>query len=267
MTPAAFHSRGRRRADTTRRRGLTLIELLVVVAIVSLLVGILLPALAQARRTASVTLCLSNQRQVGTAIHAYASGNRNSIPFGPNGLPITATNFYTQTGAVTSLVSLQTGQPVGLGLLLQHYLAAKPTVLFCPAPDQPLDANAELAKVGTGQAQGGFFYRHGSIAQLTASPPPPPPQHIIDKLGLNRDGQPIFALAADSQFLAHSSLAVFHVVPRTNHGRKFSNALRADGSARTLNNADDNYTVDVGFTPHDALSMILDVLERADVAR
>lgn len=248
------------------RRAFSLIELLIVVALIGALMGLLLPALANARRTALVSQCLSNQRQVGIAIHAYASGHRNSIPLGPQGLPVTATNFYTLLGSVTSLISLETGDPVGLGLLLDHYLADQPRVLFCSDPDQPLDATAELAKVGAAQAQGGFYYRHGSIAQLTSTPPPPAPQHQLDRLGLNRDGRPIFALAIDTQFLVHPSLAAFGVTPRTNHQQRLANALRADGSCVSLNNDADDYTVDVGANPYSALDQILDVLERADVA-
>jgi prepilin-type N-terminal cleavage/methylation domain-containing protein len=54
------------------RGGFTLIELLVVIAVISLLIGILLPALAKARAAARGAICLSNQRQIGTALMMYA---------------------------------------------------------------------------------------------------------------------------------------------------------------------------------------------------
>lgn len=50
----------------------TLIELLVVVAIVAMLVGLLLPSLGRAREAGRLAVCLSNQRQLGAGLAAYA---------------------------------------------------------------------------------------------------------------------------------------------------------------------------------------------------
>jgi prepilin-type N-terminal cleavage/methylation domain-containing protein/prepilin-type processing-associated H-X9-DG protein len=54
------------------RRAFTLIELLVVIGIIAILAGILFPVFAQVREKARQTACLSNHKQIGTAMLMYA---------------------------------------------------------------------------------------------------------------------------------------------------------------------------------------------------
>jgi prepilin-type N-terminal cleavage/methylation domain-containing protein len=259
------------RAVSSTRVGFTLLELLVVMGILAILAALLFPALSSAQQAGRKAVCLGNLRQLGIAMHAYASEYGGRIPYGPQAPPFTSpSSFYPSTGAPTSLLSLQNGAPVGLGLLLPRHLGAQARVLFCPAGDQPVDAEAELAKVGGHQAQGSYYYRHGGNTSLfdPAGELPPAPFLQLEQLGENRNGQPIRALAMDSQFLSPADLASFNVKPRTHHRRRLVNVLHADGSVVSRPNGDDRFTVDLRDYGdiRDAFSRILGVLEHADIA-
>ena len=67
------------------KKGFTLIELLVVIAIIAILAAILFPVFAQAREKARQTSCLSNLKQIGTAMMLYTDDNHETFPMVRNG--------------------------------------------------------------------------------------------------------------------------------------------------------------------------------------
>jgi prepilin-type N-terminal cleavage/methylation domain-containing protein/prepilin-type processing-associated H-X9-DG protein len=62
------------------KQGFTLIELLVVIAIIAILAAILFPVFAQARAKARQASCLSNNKQLGTALMMYVQDNDETMP-------------------------------------------------------------------------------------------------------------------------------------------------------------------------------------------
>jgi prepilin-type N-terminal cleavage/methylation domain-containing protein len=65
-------------------RKFTLIELLVVVAIIGILASLLLPSLHKAREKAKTAVCISNVRQINTALQTYFVDNKDLLPYDGN---------------------------------------------------------------------------------------------------------------------------------------------------------------------------------------
>lgn len=68
-----------------RTAGFSLIELLFVIAIIALLAALLFPVFARAREQARGTVCLSNIKQIGVAMHLYLADYDEAYPM--NRLP------------------------------------------------------------------------------------------------------------------------------------------------------------------------------------
>ncbi|QDU34014.1 hypothetical protein KS4_20750 [Poriferisphaera corsica] len=116
-----MHANQLLRMKNTGRSAFTLIELLVVISIIALLIGILLPALGAARRTAMNIQCKSGMRQFTIAMVAYSVDNDSKFP--------TEMGIDPNSGAT--------------GKFRERFWYSEPVIgSYVPGDVQPLDGNS-----------------------------------------------------------------------------------------------------------------------------
>ncbi|MHC4394632.1 MAG: prepilin-type N-terminal cleavage/methylation domain-containing protein [Planctomycetota bacterium] len=113
-------------------RGFTLIEVLVVISIISILIGILLPVLGNARRQARALLGMSNQRQIVEAVNLFASDNDESYPDSVATIGNLKIHWHWhEPTKLTGIEALSPQQHRAMSEYLKPYIKNAKT-MFCP---------------------------------------------------------------------------------------------------------------------------------------
>ncbi len=152
-----------RSSDRGSPAGFTIFELLVVISIVTILTGILMPVLSNARAAAGRVRCMSNLRQIGCGLNEYAERHNDCVPR----LTAVANRSTAQWGEAMALTSQAGTYLDGLGLLIKTLDITDPRLFYCPCHmgDHPYERyqnvleGRDLTLGGMGLIYGNYHYR------------------------------------------------------------------------------------------------------------
>lgn len=112
--------------------GFTLVEAMVVIGVIGLIIGLVMPVLGSLRAESKSTLCLSNLRQLFTAVETARQQRKTILPY--------AAPLPAPTPGPIAQMNQSLDQP-GLPEQLRAIVQQNSTAWFCPA-DESDDAQA-----------------------------------------------------------------------------------------------------------------------------
>lgn len=169
-----------------RNRLFTLIELLVVTSIISMLAGMLMPALGKTRQTARGITCASNQKQISVYIENYQASNNDWLP-GASGGWCCNTGTWMCRNINQQRCDLRTP---GIAVDISD-----PSVKGCPEVIEkaaalmgPANADGSVTAASTGTCHGGGLAMNMNLGLRTAG-------RVASRAKASQIARPSFAVA------------------------------------------------------------------------
>jgi prepilin-type N-terminal cleavage/methylation domain-containing protein len=122
--------------EAGRLRAFTLVELLVAIAIISMLMAILMPALSGVRRQATALLGMRNQREVANAVNLFAMDNDDLYPQSVATVGVEDSWNWREPTQMAGEKSRSPQLHRSMSAYLHSYIASAKTV-SCPGAPQP----------------------------------------------------------------------------------------------------------------------------------
>jgi prepilin-type N-terminal cleavage/methylation domain-containing protein len=188
------------RSKQSQCSGFTLVELLMVISIIGLLTAIVLPAIASVKAEAHSTQCLSNLRQMYTAISSFRAANKDVLPIAaPLQGDAIDPDFVLLADRLSKIIPRESG------------------VCFCPA-----DHSEESQFIGSS-----YVYTPGAFMLA-----------VLPECNSRAHAARIITNRYDSDYLRSVALLIDSEAYHDTGGRNPFNALFIDGQARVLRPGD-----------------------------
>lgn len=161
--------RGTWGSNPPRAVAFTLVDVLVTLAVVSLLIGIMLPGLGRVREVARQVVCRSNLRQIGLGLALYADGSRDQLPYSvfidPRQYADNQIKYSPE-----EMMTLRLGRDMsrrtkttwdGLGLLYAAEVLPSQQIFYCPSHhgQHPFERYADAWLAPRVELVGNYHYR------------------------------------------------------------------------------------------------------------
>ncbi|MAE60352.1 MAG: hypothetical protein CMJ49_03245 [Planctomycetaceae bacterium] len=231
-----------------RRFGFTLIELLVVVAIIALLLGILLPALAKARAITNQRVCATNLKGIYTAMFTYANSYEGTFPkhWSENTADLSGMGFQPDR-STTNYTTKALNNPTAAMWLLVRDGSVSPEQYVCPSTDDTKDPTTTNGMVGGTGVPLGLTWDFFTLDHLSYSPINMYHTQVRKHWSVN--AEPAWGIMGD----ANNGPDPLNTTDKKqynslNHGSNGQNMVKGDTSAKWYTDVDAGPSSDVIYT-------------------